>query len=204
MDNTIFTIGYAGFRVDEFVDALNYHNVSAVIDVRSVPFSRYHPEYDAPVISKTLETRNICYRHFPREFGANQQDKSFYHPNGYMDFEKFAKSEQFKDGVNKILDAMNDYVIALMCAEKDPITCHRAILAARAFHKLGINVIHIMPYCEEITHQELEIRLLDKYCPEMIHEELFASDWLSEAYRRCNAKIGWRLDNNASVHDWLH
>ena len=201
MDNTIFTIGYAGFRVDEFVDALDYHGVSAVIDVRSVPFSSYHPEYNAPVICGVLADRKICYRDFSREFGARQQDRKFYAKDGYMDFEKFAESEQFNEGVQKIRDGMSNYVFALMCAEKDPINCHRAILVARKFHKLGINVIHIMPYCEHITHKELEIRLLDKYCPEMIYEELFASDWLGEAYRRCNKKIGWRMDENASVYD---
>ena len=204
MTSTIFTIGYAGFRVHEFVDALSFHGVSAVIDVRSVPFSRYAPKYDAPVISKRLESRNICYRHLPREFGSRQQDRSFYNPKGYVDFEKFAKSGQFQEGVNKVLAGMNDYVFAFMCAEKDPINCHRAILVAREFHKRKKKVIHIMPYGESITHQELECRLLEKYCPEMVDEELFSSDWLSEAYRRCNAKIGWRLENNASVHDWLH
>ena len=205
MTSTIFTIGYAGFSVHEFVDALSFHRVSVVIDVRSVPFSRYAPKYDAPVISKRLESRNICYKHFPREFGSRQQDRNFYHHNGYMDFEKFAESSQFRNGVDKILEGMNhDYIFALMCAEKDPINCHRAILVARAFHKLKKTVIHIMPYGESIPHKELEIRLLAKYCPEMTREVLFASDWLSEAYRRCNEKIGWRLDSNVSVHDRIH
>ena len=204
MTTTIFTIGYSGFRVDEFIDALIYHRVSTVIDVRSIPFSRYNPEYNAPVISRTLDALKISYRNFHKEFGARQQDRSFY-PKGYMDFEEFAKSEQFQEGVSKILDAMNnDSVIALMCAEKDPINCHRAILVARVFYQKGINVIHIMPYGESITHQELERRLLAEYCPEMMSEELFASDWLGEAYRRCNEKIGWRLDENVSIYGWLH
>ena len=205
MTTTIFTIGYAGFSVHEFIDALTFHKVSAVIDVRSVPFSSYSPEYDAPVISQTLEGRNICYRTFAREFGAKQRDKKFYNRRGYIDFEEFAKSEQFQDGVKKILDAMNnDSVIAFMCAEKDPINCHRAILVARAFHKLKKTVVHIKPYGESENHKDLELRLIEKYCPEMTREILFASDWLNEAYRRCNEKIGWRLDENVSVHDWLH
>ena len=205
MTSTIFTIGYAGFSVHEFVDALSFHEVSAVIDVRSIPFSRYAPKYDAPVISKRLESRNICYRHLPREFGSRQQDRNFSNPKGYVDFEKFAESSQFRNGVDKILKGMNhDYIFALMCAEKDPINCHRAILVARAFHKLKKTVIHIMPDSEDITHKKLEDRLLEKYCPERNEEQIINSDWLSEAYRRCNAKIGWRLENNASVHDRIH
>ena len=204
MNTTIFTIGYAGFTVGEFVDELAAHGVSAVIDVRSVPFSHHDPEYDSPNISRSLMEKNIRYESYANEFGARQQDRRFYAHAGYMDFEIFAESGQFRDGVNKVLAGMNDYVFAFMCAEKNPINCHRAVLVARAFHELGIRVIHIMPDVDDITHDELENMLLEKYCPERVIELMCTSDWLCEAYRRCNTKIGWRLENNDSVHDRLH
>ena len=52
----------------------------------------------------------------------------------------------FQNGVNKLIKSMEQgYVFALMCAEKDPINCHRAIMVSRYFSKLGYMVTHIEP-----------------------------------------------------------
>ena len=198
MPATIFTIGYAGFTVGEFLDALSAHGVGKVFDVRSCPFSHYRPEFDAPAIEKTLAENGIAYRNCAREFGARQEDREFYAAEGFMDFEKFAASPQFRDGVNMVLEVMSESVPALMCAEKDPVNCHRSILVAREFHNKGCEVVHLMPDGETLTQEELERELLDMYFPDRRQGNLFTG-WLSddemiaEAYRLQNEIIGWRL-----------
>ena len=198
MPATIFTIGYAGFTVGEFVDALTAHRVGEVFDVRSCPFSHYRPEFDAPAIEKTLAENGIAYRNCAREFGARQEGREFYADEGFMVFGKFAASVQFRDGVNMVLAVMSERVPALMCAEKDPVNCHRAILVAREFHNRGCEVVHIMPDGETLTQEDLERELLDMYFPDRRQVDLFTGwrsddELIADAYRLQNEIIGWRL-----------
>lgn len=198
MPATIFTIGYSGFTVGEFVDALIAHGVGAVFDVRSCPFSHYRPEFDAPAIEKTLAEAGIDYRNCAREFGARQEGREFYADEGFMIFGKFAASSQFRDGVNMVLEVMSERVPALMCAEKDPVNCHRAILVAREFHKLGCRVVHLMPGGDTFTQEDLERELLDMYFPDRRQVDLFTGwrsddELIADAYKLQNEIIGWRL-----------
>ena len=194
---TIYTIGYAGFTVDEFADALISRGVFAVIDVRSTPFSEYHTEYNSPDICAFLKRKKILYFSFAKEFGARQENIKYYQL-GYMDFEEFARSKVFRNGVKEVFEYMKaGCIFALMCAEKEPVNCHRSILAGRAFYELGAEVIHILPD-GEITQKDLERDLLDMYFPDRRQGNLFTGyrsdeELIIEAYRLQNEKIGWRL-----------
>lgn len=92
-----------------------------------------------------------------------------------------------------------DYKIALMCAEKDPLCCHRCILVARAFFEKGYNVIHLLTNGKTETQEEINLRLLEKYYPNRNQLTLFESmiddkELLNMAYRKQNAEIGYRLE----------
>ena len=131
MIDTIYTIGYSGFKIDDFVKTLKENGVSVVIDVRSLPYSQFYSDYNKENLSRILEVSKIYYRNYVAEFGARQENRDFY-PNGYLDFEMFARSEVFLSGFEKIKKSMQKgFVIALMCSEKDPIKCHRTILVAK-------------------------------------------------------------------------
>ena len=197
--NTIYSIGYSGFSIDDFLAALKKHNVAAVIDVRSRPFSSYFSNYDKGALEPVLKKRGVFYRNYAREFGAQQDDRRYYSAEGYLDFERFAKARPFLEGVDKLRAGMErDYTFALMCAEKRPIDCHRAILVSHAFFDLGYNVIHLMPNGEMVTQAELNGQLLEKYYPDRNQLTLFDeptddASLLKLAYRRRNAEIGHRM-----------
>ncbi len=164
--------------------------------MRSTPFSEHHAEYNSPDICAFLKQKGILYFSFAKEFGARQENIKYY-PLGYMDFEKFARSKVFCDGVNRVIEYMKaGCIFALMCAEKDPVNCHRSILAGRAFYRRGVAVIHILPD-GEITQKDLERELLDMYFPYRSQGDLFTGyrtdeELITEAYRLQNEKIGWR------------
>ncbi|MBQ7594804.1 MAG: DUF488 domain-containing protein [Synergistaceae bacterium] len=207
MTDTIYTIGYSGFTVEEFVDALKAHGVNFVVDVRSKPFSRHHIEYDKPVIARTLQAQGIKYENFAREFGARQEDRKFYTPNGWLDYEKLMRSRRFYDGVVRMLDS--DYTFALMCKEENPIDCHRAIMVARVFNEIGRDVIHLMPDGNNFTQDDLEHELMNLYFPDCVYGDLFSGypterDIINRAYRKRNEKIGWRYDEKEFIHDRLY
>lgn len=206
MEQTIYTIGYAGFPIREFEARLLGSGVNVLIDVRSSPFSAYHQDYNRDVLERALRARGIYYRNYAREFGARQTDPAYY-TNGYLDFEKFAASGPFREGVEKLSRSMEQgYRFALMCAEIDPIDCHRAILVARAFADLGYSVIHLLPHEKSLTHRQLEARLLDRYFKDRDQCSLFDAapgdggeeDLLAQAYRRRNAEIGYHLQEETS------
>lgn len=192
----LFTIGYSGYGREALLETLRAHGVHCVVDVRSIPASHYRSEYNAEPLGNFLRRAGMMYGNMPHEFGAQQQERRFYHADGYVDFEKFARSDAFESGMQRLsAAAQKGIVCALLCAEKDAVGCHRSILIARRFHEQGWQVTHIMPQGDE-PHAHLEERLLDMYFPEryqisMLEEMRSDRELLREAYRLQNRKIGF-------------
>ena len=114
----VFTIGYAGIQ-PRFIEVLQQNEVTLLIDVRSLPRSRYFASYNDVSLSKELAKYNIHYEHW-REFGARQLDYKY---------ETIANSEPFQKALVRLKDC--DETVCLMCAEIDPINCHRFVLVGR-------------------------------------------------------------------------
>jgi RimJ/RimL family protein N-acetyltransferase len=188
--NKIYTIGYAGTTLPRFVDILKGHNISHLIDVRSIAKSQYFSAFNDTNLKSELPKYGIAYLHFKNEFGARQGDPRFY-TNGVMDFEKFSKSEQFKSGIEKVNNYLaENKTVCLMCAEIDPLDCHRAILCARALDDSEIAIEHIVARRSgEVTTESqnaLEKRLLELYKKQ--------TDDPQTAYKLHNQKIGYKLE----------
>ncbi len=197
MEKTIYTAGYTSFAIGEFIRVLKEHGIGCVIDVRSVPRSSYYTDYDVGLLRETLKEEGILYRNYAREFGARQEDTALY-PNGYLDFEKFAATQAFCEGVEKIdAGTARGYTFALLCAEKDPFNCHRCILVGRRLKEHGYAVVHLEKEGTE-TQEDIERRLLEHYFPKRNQLSLFDTrteeDYLAEAYRKRNAEIGYSIE----------
>lgn len=199
MVDTVYTIGYAGFRIDDFIKILKENNISLVVDVRSAPYSQYYTDYNKENLIITLEKSHIYYRNYVSEFGARQSDPKFY-PNGYLDFELFSKSEFFLLGVEKLKRSMEkDYTIALLCSEKDPIKCHRTIMVSRAFHRAGYKVLHLMSNGTSVTQEDIEERLLNIFFPDREQISMFVptlskQEYIDESYKKQNEIIGYTIE----------
>ncbi len=186
----IYTIGYAGTTIDRFIDVLKQKHVSILIDVRSIPKSKYFYLFNDVNLSRQLSNSKIKYENWRIEFGARQENLDFFTDN-ILDYEKFAKSEQFQNGLKKINELLEKGEnICLMCAEIDPINCHRAILCAREIAKSENKIEHIIlkRNGENIfeTQSEFEERL----------KTSLKVNNLDEAYRKQNKKIGYKLTTN--------
>ena len=195
----LFTIGYSGYEREQFLEALKAQGVNMVIDVRSLPASRYRPEYDKAAIGKYLLENGIDYCHMAWAFGARWEESRFIGAEGYVDFCLLSESDAFTRGVAKVVSLTEQgKSCALMCAEKDAMNCHRSILVARRFHEMGWKVLHLSPGRIE-AHQELERRLLDLYFPyrfqiSLLDEPRDEGELLKAAYRMQNEKIGFRKE----------
>jgi uncharacterized protein (DUF488 family) len=197
MNKTIFTIGYYGYKREDFIDELKRRNINVLIDVRSQPYSKYRSEYNKESINELLKSQSIIYRNLAIEFGAWQTNRKYY-TDGKLDFEKFAASEVFSQSIEKIKRASSlGYIIALMCAEKEPEKCHRAILVARTLRDNGFEIRHILPGQSDYTQEDLEQKLLELYFSDREQVSLFdeniksKEELICEAYRKRAFEIAY-------------
>ena len=204
--NCIYTIGYTAFSINEFIETIKNFGISCVIDVRSSPFSNYYTDYNKDTLERTLKEHNILYRNYANEFGARQTDPMFY-TGDIVDFDKFIKSAQFLEGVSKVNKGIErGYSFVLMCAEKDPIKCHRSIMLGKGFSENGFDVKHIVSKTEIESQRELEERLLEMYHQDRFQLTLFggeqsASELLADAYKKQNLAIGYNKNTNIEQGD---
>jgi uncharacterized protein (DUF488 family) len=160
MTNTLFTIGYSGRSIHNLIALLEHHKITALCDVRSVPYSSRNPQFNREPLKKALKSHNIEYVFLGEELGARPKDPSCY-VDGKALYQKIAESTLFKNGLERLrLGMQKDYVLALMCAEKDPMTCHRSILICRNLRDWLIDIRHIIDHDTTETQADLEKRLI--------------------------------------------
>jgi uncharacterized protein (DUF488 family) len=157
--NPVLTIGHSTHALEAFVALLRRHDVSAVADVRSAPHSRFNPQFNREMLDETLKACGMKYVFLGRELGARSDDPSCYE-NGRVQYARLARLETFHAGIERVMRGANDYRVALMCAEKEPLECHRTLLVARALDDLGIAVEHILPDGRVESHNAAMERLL--------------------------------------------
>lgn len=200
----IYSIGHSNHEAERLISLLQKYGVDLVLDVRSSPWSARYPQFNRDELARSLKSANISYEHFGQWFGARQTDEDFYTPAGWLNYAWFTASDTFKEGMRQLdLQLVKGKTPALLCAEKDPFDCHRAIMVSRALSLAGYDLQHIMADGNVLTQAELDLRLLDKYFPkrdessifDLIEGEKDPEQLLAEAYLLRNEAIAWRLDN---------
>jgi uncharacterized protein (DUF488 family) len=182
LSGTVYTIGCSAHPIEHFIQLLKLHAIAAVADVRSVPYSRLHPQFNREPVSAVLKNSGIDYIFLGKELGARSDDPNCY-VNGKVQYDRIAATDLFKQGLERLERDMQARRIAIMCAEKEPFQCHRTILVSRRLAERGVEVIHILADGALETHAAVMSRLLKKlHIPEddlfRSHEEVY-----EEAYR---------------------
>lgn len=195
----LFTVGHSTNTQGQFLGLLARYGINTLLDVRSTPFSRYASQFNEGMLGPFLESSGIRYFPAGKPFGARREGAHLY-PNGYLDFELVRQTEIFRRGVEHVLARLqHGENVALMCTEKYPLDCHRAIMVARGFELTGVEAQHILQDGSLLSQHDLNERLLDSYFPDRAQMSLFDmtgdNDLLSEAYRLQNEKIGYRPDS---------
>jgi uncharacterized protein (DUF488 family) len=157
--NLVYTIGHSTHSIEEFLDLLRKHGVTALADVRSTPFSRFNPQFNKDTLQETLAAHGIKYVFLGRELGARSDDPACYE-DGRVQYARLARAASFRAGLDRVVQGASGYRVALMCAEKDPLECHRTLLVARALADLGVEIAHILADGSLETHETAMTRLL--------------------------------------------
>jgi len=190
MDKELYTIGHSNHQIENFFDLLKRYAISAVCDVRSQPYSRHNPQFNRETIQQRLKEQNISYVFLGAELGARSSDTSC-SGSGKVQFNCLSQTGKFQDGIKRVKTGMDSYRVALMCAEKDPLMCHRTMLICRSMRSEGIFIKHIMADGSIETNAEMEERLLKLlHIPQddlfMDHEQL-----VNRAYDMQSDKIAY-------------
>ncbi len=159
MSRTVYTIGHSNVAAERLLELLRQHEITAVADVRSQPYSRFNPQFNRENIEAFLKKSGVEYVYLGRELGARPEDPSCYREEKAQ-YSLIAQTPLFQSGLQRLYAGMERFRVALMCAEKDPMGCHRTILVARRLHEQGITVRHILEDGSLEDHGALQLRLL--------------------------------------------
>ena len=168
LSDFFFAIGHSTRPIQDFLKILKAHEVSLLADVRTIPHSRYNPQFDQAALKKELSEAGIKYRHLkslgglryakPDSVNTAWKNKSF---RGYADY---MQTPEFEKGIEGLLRLNQKDRVAFMCAEGNPFRCHRLLLGdaltARGFSVYHISSprskkLHLLTPFAKIAHQKV-------------------------------------------------
>jgi uncharacterized protein (DUF488 family) len=140
----LYTIGHGSRKSDDFLALLQTYTIGYLVDVRSQPFSRFHPQFNQQALNTFLDQNGITYVFMGNELGGRPRDASCYDSEGKIDYEVLMTKEFFKAGIARLKTAYDkDISLAIMCSERNPGQCHRSKLIAEVLTVENIIVQHI-------------------------------------------------------------
>jgi len=156
----LFTIGHSNLELEVFLAGLAQHGVRTLCDVRSRPSSFRFAQFNREPLDAALASAGIRYEFFGETLGGRPADPRVYREDGLVDYAARRRAPDFRDGVERALALSRTGVIALMCAEEDPLQCHRFLMICPAFLERGVTPVHIRRGGVLESQRDAEDRLL--------------------------------------------
>lgn len=148
------TIGHSNHPIERFVELLKSGGVDRVVDVRSTPWSRRFPQYGKERLAKALAEAGIAYVHEGAALGGK--------PGEAVSYDQLAARPEFRSALDRLVAAADTTSLCLMCAEKEPLDCHRTVLVSRRLAERGVAIEHLLADGMVRPHVEIEAALLGK------------------------------------------
>ena len=186
---SVFTIGHSTHGIKAFIALLQRYGITKVADVRSAPYSRFNPQFNREPLAYSLAACKIEYAFLGLELGGRPDDASCYE-NGRVRYNHVSNTRSFQRGIERVVQDMTNHCVALMCAEKEPLECHRSLLVAQVLQERGITVKHILANSGLETHDDAMDRLLAMH-GYLQQEDLFGerNEWIERAIARQTEQI---------------
>jgi uncharacterized protein (DUF488 family) len=184
----IWTVGHSNHPIGRFLELLGGAGIQCVADVRSVPFSRRFPQFSQKALTAPLQDSGIAYWFLGDALGARPKDPGCY-VDGKVSYARIAATAAFERAIDALIEKSAAARIALMCAEKEPLDCHRTILVGRELAARGIALAHILADGRIAPQAEIEDRLLKG----VMTDDLFGdrSTALDRAYDKRAGKLAF-------------
>ncbi|MDG6933232.1 MAG: DUF488 domain-containing protein [Nitrososphaerota archaeon] len=151
----IYTIGHSTRSLDKFISILQAHSIMKLVDIRTVPRSRFNPQFNKERLAEELPNHGIEYLHM-KELGGLRHPKrdsinNAWRNQSFRGFADYMQTDLFKDAVDRLVSYSKEKRVAMMCAEGSPFRCHRS-LVADALTIRGIKVIHLSGFGSGSLH----------------------------------------------------
>jgi hypothetical protein len=188
--NILYTIGHSNHTIEDFIALLKRYGVTCIADVRSAPYSRHSPQFNRESLALVLQNANIEYMYLGKELGARRVD-GYSHDTDRLSFEQIAKTGEFKTGLQRLIAATSEHRVALMCAEKEPLECHRSILICRHLKGHNLCIRHILQDGNVEDHLNTERRLVKtlKIEPTLFESPKKETETIEQAYDQQTERI---------------
>ena len=162
-----------------------------------MPYSRYYPQFNRENLTDSLRAHSIEYVFLGKELGARTDNPECYE-NGRVKYRLLAGTKLFRKGIERVRKNSKHKKIALMCAEKDPLDCHRTILVARELVKAGLDIAHILADGQVERHDVAMKRLLEQLGADR-QRDLFLTEeqLMDEAYDARERRIAYSREESA-------
>lgn len=202
----VFTIGHSNLDLEVFLGMLRDHRVELLIDVRSRPQSGRFPQFGQPGFQVAVEADGVAYLFLGEELGGRPDDPDVYTRDGVVDYRRRRKSYAFRSGIERVLAEAQSRSVALLCAEEDPLECHRFLMICPELVAAGMSPIHIRKGSKGEPQEDAENRLLAATgLGSMAGNTLFPDarlDALDEAYDSQARKCAFRVDPAQLPASW--
>jgi uncharacterized protein (DUF488 family) len=188
---TLFTLGHSHHTLEHLLQLLRMHGVEVIADVRSVPYSRIVPQFNREQFRQDLQQADVRYVFLGEELGARRAEVECYDAQGRVQFDRVVRQPAFQRGVERLHNGMARYRVALLCAEREPLECHRSLLICRHLSETVSAIAHIGDAGQLEMHEETECRL--RRLHQRLEPDLFTpeSQQLAEAYALQNQTIAF-------------
>ena len=187
----IWTIGHSNHSYDCFRGLLGEAGITAIADVRTTPYSRRFPHFNAEELCASLHEDGSAYVFLGKQLGGRPASPALYRDD-VADYEAMATTKEFREGLTRVIDGAHRHRIALMCSEQNPLDCHRCLLIGRALLQREVPVNHLLADSRTISHPDIEQELL-RLMGRDGEDLLMARDQrLAAAYRERALKVAFQ------------
>lgn len=160
----IYTIGHSTRPIDEFIDLLRSHDITQLVDIRTIPKSRHNPQYGQESLQESIEEAGIAYVYLKALGGLRSSSKDSindaWRNKSFRNYADYMQTDAFAEGVEELIKLASEKTTAIMCAEAVPWRCHRS-LVSDALLARGIESCEIISASSERPHKMTSFAVVD-------------------------------------------
>lgn len=162
---TVWTLGHSTRPIDEFIGLLRAHQIRLLVDVRTVPRSRYNPQFNTETLAQSLRDAGLRYRHLSALGGLRKPKKDSindgWRNTSFRGYADYMQTDEFLNALDMLMTESRLQPTAIMCAEAVPWRCHRSLIADAMVIR-GWDSRHIMSETKADLHQLTSFARLEK------------------------------------------